>query len=289
MSESEIRKYMTAQRENIIKDIIRLVKIPSISKPNDDVYPFGAECRRVLDLYEQIASERGLKARNFDYSCAAAAINADELADPSDAVGIWSHADVVPVGEGWTYPPFEGTYENGLVIGRGAQDNKCSAIAGLYILECLRELKIPLKGRYLWYAGCSEECGMQDIDLYLEKYSAPKLNLIADCGFPVCIGEKTIEPRDSDAPVVRCLTDTYNRLTGKNAEPYCIGGSTYASKLPNAYPYGIILGGKDKIRELMRTGHGDYHQPDEAVEIDKLIEAMVIYVISIMELDKVIC
>lgn len=237
-------------------------------------------------MYAEIASEHGLKTRNFDYSCAAAGITDEDLLHPAETVGIWSHADVVPVDGDWIYLPFEGIYKNGLVIGRGAQDNKCSVIAGLYILECLRELRIPLKGRYLWYAGCSEECGMQDIDLYLEKYPAPRLNLIADCGFPVCIGEKTIATRDKNNPVVKCLTDTYNRITGENAEPYSIGGSTYASKLPNAYPYGIILGHKDGIKRYMPHGYGDYHQPDEAVEIDKLLEAMFIYVMSIIALDK---
>lgn len=286
MTESKIRNYIKYQRENIVKDLIRLVKIPSISNPDDEVYPFGRECRKALDLYAEMASEHGLKSRNFDYSCAAVGITDEDLAFPSKVVGIWSHVDVVPVGDGWIYPPFEGIYENGLVIGRGAQDNKCSAVAGLYILECIRELEIPLKSHYLWYAGCSEECGMQDIDLYLKKHLAPKLNLIADCGFPVCIGEKTIAPRDKNNPVVKCLTGAYNRITGDNAEPYSISGSTYASKLPNAYPYGIILGHKDRIKKYMPEGHGDYHQPDEAVEVDKLLEAMVIYIISIIELDK---
>ncbi|MGN1115446.1 MAG: hypothetical protein ACI4TH_02625, partial [Candidatus Ornithomonoglobus sp.] len=65
-----------------------------------------------------------MKSEIFDYSCAAAAITDEALLSPAEAVGIWSHADVVPVGSGWIYPPFEGVYENGLVIGRGAQDNK---------------------------------------------------------------------------------------------------------------------------------------------------------------------
>lgn len=286
MSEQEIREYIKSQRENYINDLIRFVKVPSVSKPNDEVYPFGIECRRVLELYAKLAEEHGLKFRNFDYSCTAVGIDEVGLSDPSKAVGIWSHADVVPVSKGWKYPPFEGVYKNGLIIGRGAQDNKCSSIAGLYILQCIRELNIPLKGYYLWYAGCSEECGMQDIDLYLEKYPAPKLSLIADCGFPVCIGEKTVELKSKDNPVVVCLTDTYNKIMGTSAEPYVIGGSTYASKLPNAYPYGIILGSKDNIRKQMSEGHGDYHQPDEAVDIDRILEAMVVYILSIIALDK---
>ncbi len=287
MTESRIRKWIYDKKDDIIRDLIRLVNIESISNPEDEIYPFGQKCRDVLDEYSKMSEEMGLYARNFDYACVGVGISEDDTKNPNETIGIWCHGDVVPVGEGWTYPPFEGVYENGLVIGRGAQDNKCAAVAGLYILKCIRELDIPLKEKYVWYVGCSEECGMQDIDLYLKKYDAPKLSLIADCGFPVCIGEKTVEKKDENNPIVKCLTDCYNSMTGDNAKPYVIGGSTYASKLPNAYPYGIILGHKEKIKEHMPKGHGDYHQPDEAVEIDKLLEAMVIYVISITELDKV--
>ena len=286
MTENRIREWINSKRDDIVKDLIRLVKIESISKPDDEIYPFGEKCRDVLDEYSKMAGEMGLFAKNFDYSCVGVGIKDTDTENIADTIGIWTHADVVPVGEGWNYPSFEGVYENGLVIGRGAQDNKCAVVAGLYILKCISELEIPLKETYVWFAGCSEECGMQDIDLYLENYTAPKLSLVADCGFPVCIGEKTIEARDENAPVVKCLTDCYNRITGSDSKPYAIGGSTYASKLPNAYPYGIILGGKEKIKEYMPEGHGDYHQADEAVDIDKLLEAMVIYVMSIMELDR---
>jgi len=286
MIENKIREWINNQKENIVTDLIRLVKIESISEPESEIYPFGQKCRDVLDEYSKMAEEMGLFTKNFDYACVGVGINEADTDNIADTIGIWTHADVVPVGDGWNYPPFEGVYENGLVIGRGAQDNKCAVVAGLYILKCISELEIPLREKYVWFAGCSEECGMQDIDLYLENHSAPKLSLIADCGFPVCIGEKKIETRDADAPIVKCLTDCYNRITGKDSKPYVIGGSTYASKLPDAYPYGIILGGKEKIKEFMPDGHGDYHQPDEAVDIDKLLEAMVIYVMSIIALDE---
>src|SRR5690348_2675034 len=42
--------------------------------------------------------------------------------------GFAGHLDVVPPGEGWTGEPFDARIENGLLIGRGANDMK-SAIA----------------------------------------------------------------------------------------------------------------------------------------------------------------
>src|SRR4051794_4206851 len=48
--------------------------------------------------------------------------------DGSPHFGFAGHLDVVPAGEGWRYDPFEGAIEDGLLIGRGANDMK-SAIA----------------------------------------------------------------------------------------------------------------------------------------------------------------
>ena len=42
--------------------------------------------------------------------------------------GFAGHLDVVPPGEGWDFDPFEGRIDDGVLVGRGANDMK-SAIA----------------------------------------------------------------------------------------------------------------------------------------------------------------
>ena len=47
-----------------------------------------------------------------------------EKKDWDNTIGLWNHLDVVPLGEGWDYAPFDPVVRDGYLIGRGAQDNK---------------------------------------------------------------------------------------------------------------------------------------------------------------------
>jgi succinyl-diaminopimelate desuccinylase len=53
--------------------------------------------------------------------------------------GFAGHLDVVPAGDGWTSDPFAGEIENGLLIGRGANDMKSAIAAYVAALSRLGE------------------------------------------------------------------------------------------------------------------------------------------------------
>jgi succinyl-diaminopimelate desuccinylase len=55
---------------------------------------------------------------------------------------IYTHLDVVPVGDGWTFPPYEGTIAGGRFYARGSADSKAAIAALLTALSLLRELGI---------------------------------------------------------------------------------------------------------------------------------------------------
>ena len=82
--------------------------------------------------------------------------------------------------------------EEPFLIGRGSQDNKGPAVGILYMMECLRELQVPLGHQLCLFVGTDEERGMEDLEYYIQRYPAPRLSMIADSGFPVCYGEKGI-------------------------------------------------------------------------------------------------
>jgi acetylornithine deacetylase/succinyl-diaminopimelate desuccinylase-like protein len=69
-----------------------------------------------------------------------------------------SHTDVVPVTEGWSFPPFSGDISNGFVHGRGALDCK-----GLVAAEAFAFIRLAqenkLKGRLTFAATADEETG----------------------------------------------------------------------------------------------------------------------------------
>ena len=63
--------------------------------------PFGQEIRSALDGLMELAKELGFKVRDYDGYAAAV-----DFGTEGKEVGILSHIDVVPAGNGWTRKPF---------------------------------------------------------------------------------------------------------------------------------------------------------------------------------------
>ncbi len=190
----KIDLWFEAHREAILADIERMVRIASVSKPSkpEDIEadgPFGPGCKRAMDEMLAIAREHGFCTKNCEYYVGT--IGEGEF-HPENTIGFWNHLDVVPTGEGWSQDPFEPVLKDGFLIGRGAQDNKGPAIGILYLMQCIRELSIPMKHELRSFVGCDEERGMCDLEYYKKHYPTPMLSMIADSGFPVCYGEKGI-------------------------------------------------------------------------------------------------
>ena len=92
-------------------------------------------------------------------------------------------------------------------------------------------------------------------------------------------------PREN--PVVDALTGVFREMTGSGAEPYVMGGGTYARKLPNALGFG--LGGLPREETaLFAPGHGGAHQPDEGLHLASFKRALLIFAMGILEADRVL-
>lgn len=185
----KVSEWFDMHKEDIINDIMRLVRIGSVSNPDAPDKPFGAECRKCLDEMLKIGEEHGFYTENYEYYMGSIGSKEKHW---DNMIGFWNHLDVVPVGNDWDYEPFLPLIKDNFIIGRGAQDNKGPAIGILYMMQCLRELKVPVKHELCLFVGCDEERGMSDIEYYVEHYPTPRLSMIADSGFPVCYGEKGI-------------------------------------------------------------------------------------------------
>jgi len=89
-----------------------------------------------------------------------------------------------------------------------------------------------------------------------------------------------------DTPVIAALTDVCNRVLGTHAEPYVMGGGTYARHLPCAVGYGPGIPGENA--DAFGIGHGGGHQPDEYVTFHKLRKAFLVYVQAIPIMDALV-
>ena len=178
--------------EELTKDLEKLVRIPSVSRYDEKDAPYGRECLRALAFMRFLAESFGFQTNTVD----------DRVLEISEdlskrGIGVWCHLDVVPAGEGWTYTrPFEPLRLGDYLIGRGTNDNKGPAVACLYILKMLKELGIRTRSPVRLCLGTDEEKGMSDVQYYARTQPEDKLNLVADCGFPVCYAEKGILEAD---------------------------------------------------------------------------------------------
>ena len=186
---SRAEEWIQAHRQEMIRELQSWVSFPSVSREDLAVpgMPFGPDCRHMLN--HAMARGAYYQFQVEDHQGCACSIRWGG----EDAIGIIAHLDVVPAGEGWVYPPYGASYlpEHDVMIGRGVDDNKGSAIAGLFAMRFLRESGWPMKHGLRLICGTSEETGMQDMQYLKESGMAfPRVSLVPDAGFPVNYGQK---------------------------------------------------------------------------------------------------
>ena len=132
-----IRQWIDNRMPDIVRDLTRICRIRSVAEAEASQYPpFGKGCRDVLEEMLHIGEENGFLVQNFDNYVGKISYAASPQAD---TIGIWAHLDVVEEGEGWEYEPYDPVVKDGYFIARGCQDNKSSAILGLYVLKYMKE------------------------------------------------------------------------------------------------------------------------------------------------------
>lgn len=103
--------------------------------------------------------------------------------------GIVGHLDVVPVGDGWTYEPFNPQLSDGKLYGRGTTDDKGPVIASLYAMKAVMDTcKVNKRVRLI--VGLDEERSWKCIKHYKEVEEMPTLGFSPDAEFPCIYAEK---------------------------------------------------------------------------------------------------
>ena len=173
-------------KEAFINDLKQLVRFPStLDKPFGD-YPYGKAIGETLEWFLGKGKEYGFDVVNVDHQAGYIEFGQGE------ELGILGHLDVVPVGDGWTYEPFNPTIADGKLIARGVNDDKGPTMAAFYAMRELKEMGVPLKRKIRLILGTDEESGMRCIRYYLSKYPAPAMAFAPDADFPLIYAEKGI-------------------------------------------------------------------------------------------------
>lgn len=179
----DLKKY----HDEMVKELANIIQIKSVLDTPVENGPFGKGNKECLEYVLDLCARLGFKTKNLDGYCGYA-----EVGEGKDIFAIISHLDVVPEGEGWTYPPYSATIDKNIMYGRGTWDDKGPAIVSIYTIKALMDQNYPFNKRVRLIFGCNEETGSLCVEHYLKEEGQITYGFTPDADFPVIYGEKTI-------------------------------------------------------------------------------------------------
>ena len=237
--QNSIKKYLEEHKQEMIDFLAELVAVPSVQGEAEEGAPFGKEPKRALEIMLEKCRESGFNVENVENYVGTADVN-----DLSPELGILAHLDVVPVGSGWSSPPFTLTYDEKTdkLFGRGTCDDKGPAVAALYAAKAVKELGIPLKKGVRLLFGTNEENGSADLAYYRQKRQLPPNVFTPDGEYPVINAEKGM------------LRVYFSTVAPENVE---ISAGTVINAVPASCKYQLPKAGNADTEAVFGTVEGN--------------------------------
>lgn len=212
-----------------------MIRIPSVKDRPAPNAPFGENIKKALDYTLALCGKLGFETKNVDGYAGYAQLPGEA----SEQLGILCHLDVVPAGEGWLHPPFNGLLENRTIYGRGAVDDKGPAVSAIYALKALKDAGARFKKTPRLIFGCDEESGWECMEYYAQKVGMPDMGFSPDADYPIINTEKGIYHAQLKKKLNLCGNYTLS-----------IHGGTRANVVPDS-AQAHIEGNIDKLAEVL--------------------------------------
>lgn len=176
-------------REEMYEELAELIRFNTVNDQSTagENAPYGKANREALDRVMETGKRLGFEVKDYDGYAATIGWGTE-----GKEVGVLSHMDVVPVGDGWNTDPFDPVIIDGKMFGRGTIDDKGPMIAALYAMKAVKESGLPVKNHMKHIIGCNEEEGHNCVKYYLTKEKGPDMGFSPDACFGVIHAEKTI-------------------------------------------------------------------------------------------------
>lgn len=177
---------LQASMPDLITDLQGCIRIPSVYREDDSGYPYGQPVQDCLLYVLSCAEKLGFATGNLDNH-----VGWCEFGEGAEMVAVLGHLDVVPEGNGWTVPPYEGVVADGKIFGRGTMDDKGPTMCALYALKAIADSGLPLQRRIRILFGLNEETGSADMAYYRSHGGEiPVMGFTPDGEYPIINGEK---------------------------------------------------------------------------------------------------
>ena len=181
----DINKKIDELKDELVTSTQEILRIKSIEEPALKGMPYGLGVGKALECALDISSRLGFKVVNLD-----GYVGYAEYGEGEEYVGILGHLDVVPEGDGWSYPPYGAEIHDERIYARGSLDDKGPIMAALYGLKAIKDLKLPLSKKIRILFGTNEETGSNEMHYYLKKEKPPVSGFTPDAEYPIIYAEK---------------------------------------------------------------------------------------------------
>ena len=140
---SRIASIVDAEHANAVAFLRELVRVPTDTPPGDNA-PHAERTTALLEAMGYTVERHPVPASEvqaYGLRSITNLIVRVKFGDGGPTIALNSHGDVVPPGEGWTKPPYEGVTENGRIYGRAAAVSKSDFATFTFALNALRALE----------------------------------------------------------------------------------------------------------------------------------------------------
>jgi acetylornithine deacetylase/succinyl-diaminopimelate desuccinylase-like protein len=157
-------RWIDAHHPEQIEFLRQIVRVPSDTPPGDN----AAAAEKAAELLTALgyAVERHpvpeAFLREYGMKSVTNLIVRQRFGAGGPTIALNAHGDVVPPGENWTRPPYQGVIEEGRMYGRGVAVSKSDIANYTYALSALRAFAregAPLHGAVELHLTYDEECG----------------------------------------------------------------------------------------------------------------------------------
>jgi dipeptidase PepV len=183
------QKEIAAYKPEMLADLKALVAIDSSRDlaQKTAAAPLGPGPKTAIEKMIALGQRDGFQTKNIENVAGRI-----EYGAGPETLGIFSHVDVVPAGDGWETEPFVLTEKDGNLYGRGTSDDKGPLIAAYYGMKLIKKLGLPVHKKIHLIFGSDEENDWYGMTRYQANEPMPDLGFSPDAEFPIINGEKGI-------------------------------------------------------------------------------------------------
>jgi acetylornithine deacetylase/succinyl-diaminopimelate desuccinylase family protein len=185
----QLDQWIDAHFDEQVKFLQALVQVPTDTPPGNNA-PHAARTTELLKDVGYVAEQFPVpeeEVKDYGLSSLTNLIVRRHFGAGGKTIALNAHGDVVPPGEGWTYPPYGGVIENGHMYGRATAVSKCDFSTFTFALRAVEALQakeqLPLKGNVELHFTYDEEFGGEKRPGWLLEKGLTKPDLMIAAGF----------------------------------------------------------------------------------------------------------